>query len=64
MEWSNKKIIFVYGSLKEGFYNHDILGDIPQNKKLGGSFISGYKLYSEDEALLKKYGISRKKKKK
>jgi len=39
------KNMFVYGSLKKGFFNHFLIEDNPRNKLIRKASISGYKLY-------------------
>ena len=38
-----KMIIFCYGTLKRGFYNHQWLGE---NKYFGGLYLNGYRMYT------------------
>ena len=64
------KVMFVYGSLKEGFLNHQLIEEITSNKKLGTGFVRGYKLYSlyvtpaikpsdiEDRVFVEKYALT------
>lgn len=65
-----KKTMFVYGSLKEGFLNHHLIGEIPLNKKMGKGFVRGFKLYAlhiipalkksgdkDDRVLIEKYNL-------
>ena len=40
-----KEIIFVYGSLRKGFYNYKSCG-LDKAKFLGEGFISGFKMFS------------------
>ena len=39
------KNMFVYGSLKKGFFNHSFISENPQNRLIRKGFILGYKLY-------------------
>jgi len=39
------KNMFVYGSLKKGFFNHSLIDDNPRNRLIKKGFIDGYKLY-------------------
>lgn len=65
-----KKTMFVYGSLKEGFLNHNLIGEVSQNKKMGKGFVRGFKLYAlhiipalkksgnkDDRVLVEKYNL-------
>jgi len=40
------KNVFIYGSLKKGFFNHSLISDNPRNKLIRKGFIDGYRLYS------------------
>ncbi len=37
--------MFVYGSLKKGFFNHSLIDENPRNRFLRKGFVEGYKLY-------------------
>ena len=39
------KNVFVYGSLKKGFFNHSLISENPRNRLIRKGFIEGYKLY-------------------
>ncbi len=39
------KNMFVYGSLKKGFFNHSLISENPRNRFIRKGFIEGYKLY-------------------
>ncbi len=39
------KNVFVYGSLKRGFFNHSLISENPRNRFLRKGFVEGYKLY-------------------
>ena len=39
------KNMFVYGSLKKGFFNHSFIEENPRNKLIRKGFIVGYRLY-------------------
>ena len=39
------KKVFVYGSLKKGFFNHSLIGENPRNKFIRKGFVEGYRLY-------------------
>lgn len=39
------KNMFVYGSLKKGFFNHFLIEENPRNKLIRKASINGYKLY-------------------
>ena len=39
------KNIFVYGSLKKGFFNHEIINENPRNRFIKNGVICGYNLF-------------------
>lgn len=39
------KNVFIYGSLKKGFFNHSLIEENSRNKFIKKGFIEGYKLY-------------------
>lgn len=39
------KNVFVYGSLKKGFFNHSLIDENPRNRLIRKGFVTGYKLY-------------------
>lgn len=40
------KDMFVYGSLKKGFFNHSLIEANPRNKLIRKGFVVGYNLYA------------------
>lgn len=40
------KNMFVYGSLKKGFFNHPLISENPRNKFIRKGVVEGYKLYA------------------
>lgn len=37
--------VFIYGSLKKGFFNHSLIEEYPKNKFIRKGFVEGYELY-------------------
>lgn len=65
------KNMFVYGSLKKGFFNHSLIEENPRNRFIRKGFIKGYNLYllwsypgvkpsssSEDKVFVELYSLT------
>ena len=39
------KNVFIYGSLKKGFFNHSLIEENPRNRLIRKGFVGGYRLY-------------------